>query len=154
MARGGYQAPSRPAPVSGPGAMSKRTDGGPGQPQRDLANAAYGEQQDFQQIQAGARMQQAPDAGAAVGQQARQMPKITGLGEETQRPDEPVTAGSPSGPGGGPASIGVSSSFKEQNQLDARKIAEYLPSLEHAANQPGVPPSFVRFVKYVREFKG
>lgn len=154
MPRGGYQAPSRPAPVSGPGALSKRTDGGAGQAQRQLGNAAYGEQKEFDQIQGGAKMNAAPDAGAQAGQQARQMPPITGLGEPTQRPDEPVTAGSPSGPGGGPESIGVSSSFKEQNQLDARKIAEYLPSLERAANQPGVPPSFVRFVKYVREFKG
>ena len=26
--RGGYRQPSNPAPVSGPGALSKRTDGG------------------------------------------------------------------------------------------------------------------------------
>jgi hypothetical protein len=35
--------------------------------------------------------------------------------------------------------------------VDARQIAEYLPSLERLANMPGVPTGFVRFVKYVRE---
>ena len=30
--RGGYQAPTNPAAISGPGALSQRTDGGPTQP--------------------------------------------------------------------------------------------------------------------------
>lgn len=153
MARGGYQQPSQPAPVSGPGALSRRTDGGPGQKKQMLSDAAYGEQTDFQQIQGGARMAKAPDSGEMVQSQARQAPPVIGMGEPTRRPQEPVTAGSPSGPGGGPESIGLSTSFKEQNELDARQIADYLPTLERAANQPGVPPSFVRFVKYLREFK-
>lgn len=152
MARGGYQRPSRPAPVSGPGALSRRTDGGP-QAKRMLPDAAYGEQAEFQQIQDGAPMQGAPDMGAVVGQQA-QMPEVTGLGAPSMRPDEPVTAGSPSGPGAGPESIGLGLTNKTQNEADARDIAQYLPSLERAANQPGVPTSFVRFVKYLREFQG
>jgi hypothetical protein len=134
--RGGYQPPRRPAPVSGPGPMSKRTDG---QPVRDLPNPAYGEGKQFEQIQQGARMEQA--AG----------PQITPLGAPTMRPDEPVTAGVPSGPGPGPEAIGVGMSNRDQSQVDARQIARYLPSLERMANRPGTPPSFVRFVKYVRD---
>jgi len=153
MPRGGYQKPSRPAPVSGPGPLSKRTDGGP-QAKRDLPDAAYGEQKEFGQIQDGAPMQGAPDMGALVGMQSRQMPDLTPLGAESARPDEPVTAGSPSGPGAGPDAIGLGLSNKAQNEIDARQIAQYLPSLERAANQPGVPTSFVRFVKYLREFQG
>lgn len=153
MPRGGYQAPSRPAPVSGPGALSKRTDGGAGQAQRKLSNPQYGEQQDFAQIQTGARMASQPDAGARTQQQVRSLPQVTPFGAPTQRPAEPVTTGSPSGPGGGPESIGVSTSFPEQNKIDARDIAQYLPSLIRQANQPGTPPSFVRFVKYLREFQ-
>lgn len=146
---GGYQPPSRPAAVSGPGRMSGRTDGGPGQPLRQLGNAAYGEQKAFQQAQAGARM--AGQSGPAAAQAARpQMPPITGLGAPTERPDEPVTAGSPSGPGPGPESIGMSTTTKGQSKLDAQALASYLPALEAAANRPGVPPSFVKFVRYVR----
>lgn len=152
MPRGGYQQPSRPAPVSGPGPLSKRTDGGP-QAKRMLPDAAYGEQAAFQDIQSGAPMEGAPDMGALVGQQA-QMPDVTPLGAPTGRPDEPVTAGSPSGPGAGPESIGMGMTNKAQNEVDARAIAQYLPSLQRAANQPGVPTSFVRFVKYLREFQG
>lgn len=143
MAQGGYQKPSRPAPVSGPGALSRRTDGGgAGQGQQRLANAAYGEQKAFSEIQGGALMAQA---------ERSPMPQVTPLSAPTQRPEEPVTAGAPAGPGPGPEAIGVSTSIKEQTKFDTRQIAQYLPSLEHMANQPGVPTSFVRFVKYVRE---
>jgi len=150
--RGGYQPPARPAPVSGPGPLSQRTDGGPGQPKRDLPNPAYGEGQDFQEIQSGAKMESAP--GPAGAGPMPQMPPVTGLGEPTQRPGEPVTHGSPSGPGAGPEAAGISTDFRQQNELDASQIAQYLPSLQAAANRPGVPPSFVRFVKYLREFQG
>jgi hypothetical protein len=143
MAKGGYQKPSRPAPVSGPGALSRRTDGGgAGQPQQRLANAAYGEQKAFGEIQAGATMAQADRPS---------VPQVTPLNAPTERPEEPVTAGAPMGPGPGPESIGVTNSIRAQSALDTRQIAQYLPSLEHMANQPGVPTSFVRFVKYVRE---
>jgi hypothetical protein len=143
MAKGGYQKPSRPAPVSGPGALSRRTDGGgAGQPQQRLANAAYGEQKAFGEIQSGAPMAQA---------ERQPMPQVTPLSAPTSRPEEPVTAGAPMGPGPGPEAIGVAKSMRDQSRMDTRQIAQYLPSLEQMANQPGVPTSFVRFVKYVRE---
>lgn len=138
MAQGGYRAPRKPAPVSGPGSLSRRTDG-PGQPMRDLPNAAYGEAQEFADIQAGAQMAES------------RMPQVVPLDAPTQRPDEPVTAGSPSGPGVGPEAIGVGMTNREQSAVDARQIAQYMPSLERIANMPGVPTGFVRFVKYVRE---
>jgi hypothetical protein len=49
------------------------------------------------------------------------------------------------------ASIGLGENPEEQNRIDASSIAEYMPALEQMANTPGVPVSFVRFVKYVRE---
>lgn len=142
MAAQGIQPPRKPAPVSGPGRFSQRTDK-QGQPQRQLGNAAYGEQKEFADIQGGARMAQGGGMPA--------MPKVTGLSEPTQRPDEPVTAGAPSGPGGGLESIGYGADPQAQNKMDAQAIARYMPSLTRAANTPGVPPSFVRFVKYVRD---
>ena len=48
--RGGYRQPSNPAPVSGPGALSARTDGGAGsskQPIRRIPGQAYGEGKAF-----------------------------------------------------------------------------------------------------------
>jgi hypothetical protein len=143
MAKGGYQKPSRPAPVSGPGALSRRTDGGgAGQPQQRLANAAYGEQKAFGEIQSGATMAQS---------ERPPMPQVTPINAPTQRPEEPVTAGAPAGPGPGPEAIGVGQTMRDQSRIDTRQIAQYLPSLEQMANQPGVPTSFVRFVKYIRE---
>jgi hypothetical protein len=40
---GGYQAPRNPAPVSGPGKLSKRTDGGPAQALMTPTGLPYGE---------------------------------------------------------------------------------------------------------------
>lgn len=52
--RGGYRQPSKPAATSGPGALSQRTDGGPGsakiplkQPIRRLPDADYGANKKF-----------------------------------------------------------------------------------------------------------
>lgn len=133
--------------VSGPGPYSKRTDRG--QTPKDIPNAAYGEQKEFKNIQGAAKMAEAP-MGSPAGMPPR-MPQITPLNAPTQRPDEPVTAGSPSGPGGGPASIGMGMNMAEQSKIDASQLAEYLPSLQRMANRPNTPTSFVRFVKFIRE---
>lgn len=138
MAQGGYRAPAKPAAVSGPGSLSRRTDG-PGQPAAQLSNAAYGEQKDFQQIQGGAEMAGAPDLASL----------ITPLSRETQRPNEPITAGAPMGPGPGPADVGILN-MKQQSQQDALGLASFLPSLERTANSGNAPESFVRFVRYLR----
>lgn len=150
MAQGGYRQPSQPAPVSGPGRFSQRTDGGPAQGMKQLANAAYGEQAEFASIQGGAPMASTRDGGAIAQQAARQMPPVTQLGAPTERPDEPVTAGSPSGAGPGPEAFGMGSSVKGQSSVDAQALGSYLPALTRMANAPGVPPSFVRFVRYIR----
>ena len=49
--KGGYQRPSSPAPVSGPGSMSQRTDGGPSQPIRDMTGGDYGDATEMRDIQ-------------------------------------------------------------------------------------------------------
>jgi hypothetical protein len=60
----GYRRPANPAPVSGPGSHSRRTDGK--QPvMTGTGNGSYGDEQAMEQIQAGAAMGQAatpPDA--------------------------------------------------------------------------------------------
>lgn len=91
---GGYRKPSNPAPVSGPGAMSKRTDGGPvdGQPVQSVGGFEYGGRQEFEELQ-----------GAAPMAAAAPLPKATPIFAPTERPDEPITSGVPVGPGPGPA---------------------------------------------------
>lgn len=90
--KGGYQPPRRPAPVSGPGAMSQRTDGGPAdQKARWIPSDTYGGASENMQLQQGAPMQ------------GGQPPKATPLHAPTEHPNEPVTAGAPFGPGPGPA---------------------------------------------------
>jgi len=44
--QGGYREPSNPAPVSGPGALSQRTDGGPTQGAKYISGLPYGQGQE------------------------------------------------------------------------------------------------------------
>lgn len=104
---GGKRTPSRPAPVSGPGQLSQRTDGGPQQVQADMTGMPYGENAEFNTMQSMAPMSASPSARSprASARQAKSMGggmSATPLFAPTQRPDEPVTAGAPFGPGDGP----------------------------------------------------
>lgn len=61
--------PARPAAVSGPGALSQRTDGGPGsgtQPIRVAAGGPFGQRQELEEAQ---RQSPLPDRQAASGVQ-------------------------------------------------------------------------------------
>lgn len=132
---GGYQAPANPAPVSGPGALSQRTDGGPSQPRMQMPDAAYGEQAEFQALQGGAPM--AMEGGPAG-------PPPMGMGGPTMRPDEPVTAGVPIGPGPNRLA-GAPDVFQQDMQM----LSKYLPSLQKMALAQGTPRSFQMFVEYL-----
>lgn len=99
---GGMRRPANPAPVSGPGAMSQRTDGGPAKPTY-VAGMPYGEGQDFYDLQSSAPLgAEAAKPRRARGASQGGVPLPTPLFSATQRPDEPVTAGAPVGPGDGP----------------------------------------------------
>ena len=99
--RGGYRqpTPSRKNAVSGPGALSQRTDGA--QPVMRLPNAKYGESQAFEQQQQGAPLGDSgganspmPMAGPGGG-----APNIFG---GTENPGQPITEGVPVGDGSTP----------------------------------------------------
>ena len=99
---GGMRRPSNPAPVSGPGALSRRTDG---QGARYMAGGEYGEGQEMMDLQTSAPMAQAPATPRPrTGRQvvSEEMAPPTPLFAPTERPDEPITAGAPFGPGPGP----------------------------------------------------
>lgn len=89
--KGGYQKPNNPAPVSGPGKMSQRTDGGPAdpQPQRHIPTDDWGGSTEMNDVQQGA-----PMAGGVVRE-----PQPTRLDAPDDRPDLPVTSGANRGPG-------------------------------------------------------
>ena len=108
--QGGMRRPQNPAPVSGPGQLSQRTDGGPQQVLSDVSGLAYGENQGMEDLQAAAPMSASGQATARAtrrGGAGRATQRAAGMGATplfapTQRPDEPVTAGAPFGPGAGP----------------------------------------------------
>lgn len=152
MTSGGPRPPAKPAPVSGPGRLSQRTDGGPGQVVRDLPNAAYGEAQAFAQAQQGAPMALAPGAlspspggGPSAGPMA-----LTPFGAPSARPDEAISTGAPFGTTPGPESLGLTTPDNAAEE-DHKALAAYLPVLEWMSNLPTAMPSMrvlVRKIKY------
>jgi hypothetical protein len=101
---GGYQAPRNPAPVSGPGKLARRTDGGPVQKIMTPTGLPYGEAGALTAQQHAAPLSQQPSVSTAeVPEPAG--PEVVGFGEPTMRPDEPVTAGAALGDGPGPEAL-------------------------------------------------
>lgn len=106
---GGYRRPNNPAPASGPGKLSRRTDGGPGQKLQTLTDQPYGAREDSLQQQRGAAMSQQDNispmpmpAGGGGAPGASPVP----FDAPTQRPNEPITHGVDIGPGAGPEVLG------------------------------------------------
>lgn len=144
---GGPRTPANPAPVSGPGALSRRTDG---QPKMTLPDPKYGEQSAFQAAQSAAPMAQAPGLGAPTPVPSPgNVPPITPIHAPTERPDEPVTAGAALGPGVGPQALGIPTSDTLRNQ-SAQQLASILPALILEANSDDATPEFRSFVRMVR----
>lgn len=144
-------APAKPAPVSGPGALSRRTDGGPAQKLMNLPNAKYGEQATYQQDQRGAPLAQAqgvppsPPISAPANPQAG---AVVPFSQPTQRPGEPVTSGAPMGSGPGPEALGISPGQVEQQ--DVNSLSKYLPVLEYVSNLPGAQAGSRMFVNLLK----
>jgi hypothetical protein len=136
--------PNNPAPVSGPGALSQRTDGGPGdkQPIRDVPGGDYGDRKEMAEIQGGADMYQQASAPP---------PPMPGdLFGASERPDEPITSGVPTGPGAGPAPRDVEDPYDS----DMVFISQYLPALRKASESPNATNTFKSVVRYLETFGG
>jgi len=147
--QGGMRTPRNPAPVSAPGALSRRTDGGPQQVNPRMSGMAYGENQDFEDMQSAAPMSASRTAGRASSAARAKAPQgrsATPLFGPTQRPDEPITAGAPFGPGDTPAS----NSFNTDYDDDMSRIKQYLPDLETAMKFPNTPKTFIALVNYLK----
>lgn len=124
---GGKRTPANPKPVSGPGRMSQRTDGGPQQVQAEMSGMPYGENAEFNTLQSSAPMSATPamrpSRGGKTSAPARSGSPMVSLFSPTQRPDEPVTAGAPFGPGEGP---NYSNGVRPTNSL-AETLEKLLP---------------------------
>jgi hypothetical protein len=93
--QGGYRKPGKPAPVSGPGALSRRTDG------RVAEGFAYGMNKQINEQAASAPMAKAPQlrpASASSMMSASPLPPLTPIPAESD-PNDPITNGVPVGPG-------------------------------------------------------
>lgn len=94
---GGYRQPNNPAPVSGPGALSERTDGGAmdgmsaPQPMADYSGFDYRENKELNDQQAGAPLAGTPKQSALP----------MDLSAPTAFPDEPISFGADYGAGPG-----------------------------------------------------
>jgi hypothetical protein len=151
---GGYRAPSNPAPVSGPGSLSRRTDGGPGAkkaPIAQLPDAGYGEQAQFRSIQQGAPIQKVESPGqGAPGGASGGGPLPPPLDAPSTRAGEPVTSGVDMGAGPGSDALGLTdpSSWAAD---DVRYAMKYLPTLQYMVDSdPQASPITRAMVRYLR----
>lgn len=116
---------------SGPGPYSQRTDR---QPRMDIPNADYGEQQAFQDLQAGAPMAADPGmAAAAQGGGGLDLSGLVGLGEPTQRPDENIMMG-----------VGQQTDYSAEDMANRQA---WLPVLTFMADQQGASWAFRNAVR-------
>ena len=90
--RGGARTPTNPAPVSGPGALSQRTDGGPGQPVRSFPAEFHGQRQALADLQSAAPLAVAPAPSGNATAQGGALPSAD-VFAPTDRPTEPMTQG-------------------------------------------------------------
>ena len=143
---GGYRQPANPAPVSGPGALAQRTDGGPADTQaaKYVSGLPYGEGQALMATQSAAPMAAAPVAMTTPA-------PIVPFNAPLQRPEEPVTAGVDVGPGPGMASLGLGQQDMAADQEFRAQIASYMPVLLAVASRPSTSPETRNVIRQLRE---
>ncbi len=118
-------------PVSGPGQFSQRTDKAVSEANRQLPNADYGEQAQYQ-----AQLQAAPMAQDVTGMSFNALfgnpaDRVTGFDQPSGMPSTPVTDGAAAGPGAGLEAIAPPPPDPKLAQMKA-----WIPAMEYMANQP------------------
>ena len=137
---GGYREPSNPAPVSGPGKLSQRTDG---QPIMDAPGGEYGDRQELRALQSQAPLAAGPQQGSPAG--GIDLSSIVPLGAPSAQPDTPVTAGADAGAGPGSDALGL----PDNKSADAQYLAKWLPAYIAQASRDDAPPGLVAYVKKI-----
>ncbi len=131
--QGGYRKPGTPAPVSGPGALSRRTDG------RVAEGFAYGMNKQINEQAAAAPMAKAPSPTARPMNVAPELPPVTPLTDPTMLPDESVMAGINMGAGPGAEALMLPTMGDSQAEFN-KSIASYYPVLSYVASRPNTSP--------------
>lgn len=144
---GGARTPANPAVVSGPGAMSARTDGGVMNPN----SPSYGEGAALESLKQTAPM--AGSTGAPAGPQGGGMPidmsRIVGLGAPSQD-QRPVTSGAAAGAGPGPELLGLPMDPVSERRADVQSLSPaMINALIASASAEGATPSFKRRVREI-----
>lgn len=140
---GGKRTPANPAPVSGPGALSQRTDGKPGtQSPLPITGGDYGEGVEMANLQASAPLA-GPTGPPSTPSPGVDLSGITGMGADSEFPDEPITAGADFGDGPGASTRDVSA--------DLARVKKYLPMLAPFVDSPDVPDSVRDLYRFVRD---
>lgn len=146
---GGYRRPSNPAPVSGPGSLSRRTDGR--QPQMVAAGGGYGDRKEMQQIQAGAPMNGDLGSGgmsAAAGAPAGpDLSQLVPMDADSQRPTEDIMAGMSGGMGAGPSVPNMPSPLTDDQR---ERLRSFLPVLVVLASRDDADQNTRRLVRQLR----
>jgi len=143
---GGYRRPSNPASVSGPGKLSKRTDGR--QQVRDLPNAEYGEGKAFREMQQGAPVAQSSNMAGPPSGEGIDLSGVVGLGEPSQSPGEPVTAGADAGEGPGADALNLPADDGTREDL-IRRYGQWMPVLIRIADEPTSSQTLRDQVRYL-----
>jgi hypothetical protein len=139
---GGYRRPAKPAPASGPGALSRRTDGAPAK--MPLPDAQYGEGADFQEVQSGASLGGAPPGSSLPAAPGPNPASVVSIGAPSAQPDTPVTDGAEFGAGSGVEALGLPENL---DRMDAQDLRKYLPVLLKIAERSDTPPGTKYFVR-------
>lgn len=146
---GGYRKPTHSAPVSGPGALSKRTDG---QVKAAPTGMAYGDHQQLMAQESTAPMSANPSTptpnisapqSAPGGAPAQPGPPLVPLGAPSQRPNEPVTHGVDIGAGAGSEVLPMQHTGAFQA---AGPMTQMLGQLS-ASDQSGVLSTLLQFAR-------
>ena len=130
--QGGYRKPGTPAPVSGPGALSKRTDG------RVAEGFAYGMNKQINEQAAGAPMAKVATAAARPMNVAPELPPVTPLFAESG-PEDVITSGVDFGPGPGSEALMLPNRSDSEAEFN-KSIASYYPVLNYVASRPNTSP--------------
>lgn len=142
--QGGYRKPGNPAPVSGPGSLSRRTDG------RVAEGFAYGMNKQINEQAASAPLAKAPQprpVSASRMMNENPLPAATPITAETMLPNDPITNGAPIGDGDNSV---PNLPLGPSPDPDINMIRDYYPMLEFWASQPGTSQATKDYVQYLR----
>ena len=121
----------QPAMTSGPGAQSRRTDGGPASKQavRYVSGMPnYGDGQELADLQASAPMSQTstPGSPAPVASGEQPVTQPIPIDAPSQRPGEPVTTGADAGMGAGMEALNLPAQAQNNGMVNALALLNQL----------------------------